>query len=89
MNRDEFWRPQSESLRWRSRAEPVIAGGAQTLSKAPASGVFHVCARHSASDVQAALEAFDAACAGLAEHDDVGVLLVGEPVAPAVRPFLS
>lgn len=51
--------------------------------------MFHVCARHSASDVQAALEAFDAACAGLAEHHDVGVLLVGEPVAPAVRPFLS
>lgn len=51
-------------------------------------GVFHVCARHNASDVQAALEAFDAACAGLAEHDDLGVLLVGEPVAPAVRPLL-
>ncbi len=51
-------------------------------------GVFHVCARHTASDVQTALEAFDAACAGLAAYGDVGVLLAGQPVEPAIRPFL-
>lgn len=49
-------------------------------------GSFLVCARHSEADVDAALGAFGRACAGIAEHEQLGGQVRGRLVEPAYRP---
>jgi glutamate-1-semialdehyde aminotransferase len=49
-------------------------------------GIFMPCLRHSEDDVATALEAFDAACVGIAEIENLGDLLRCEPLDPAYRP---
>jgi glutamate-1-semialdehyde 2,1-aminomutase/spore coat polysaccharide biosynthesis protein SpsF len=48
-------------------------------------GAFNVCARHSPDDVRVALDAFDGACAGIAERHDLAGGLRGRQTAPPLR----
>lgn len=48
-------------------------------------GSMFICARHTDSDVDATLAAFDTAFAALRDHADVGDLLAGAPLQPVFR----
>lgn len=48
-------------------------------------GSMFICASHTDADVDDALHAFDAACAGLSKYDDVRPLLKGPPVSTVFR----